>query len=135
MKIRSDNEITVEFHSPEINSEGWLEYYSITLSGRAMNSTIRVFNAPYGESPSDYFDLLANNWQGWEGEKNWAALEGEYQMSATSDNLGHITLITKIWSSNWEPCWSSEVAIIIEAGQLEAIANEFKNFIYPTANK
>jgi hypothetical protein len=131
MKITSDNEISVEFHSPELNSEGGLEYYSLSLCGRAMTSTIRVCNSPYGESPSDYIAVLANNWQGWEGEKDWAALEGEYIMSAKADNTGHITLTIKVWSGNWEPFWSSEVAMIIEAGQLESIAREFKAFLYP----
>mgnify|MGYP006141788917 FL=1 len=134
MKISSDNEISVEFHSPELNSEGWLEYYSLSLSGRAMNSTIRVCNSPYGESPSEFFSMLAANWQGWKGEKEWAALEGEYKMSAKSDSTGHITLTIKVWSGNWEPFWSSEVVMLIEAGQLEAIAHESKRFLYPTAN-
>lgn len=135
MKISSDNEISVEFHSPELNSESWLEYYSLSLSGRAMNATIRVCNSPYGESPSDFFSILASEWQGWEGEKEWAALEGEYKMSAKCDSTGHVTLIIKIWSGNWEPFWSSEVAMIIEAGQLEGIARESKSFLYPAANK
>ena len=36
MKISNDSEVSVEFHSPEV-VDGWVEYYSFSLSGGAMN--------------------------------------------------------------------------------------------------
>ncbi|TBW46842.1 hypothetical protein EZI54_23095 [Marinobacter halodurans] len=135
MKITGDNEIFAEFHSPEVNDDGWLEYYSLTLSGPQMRATVRVSNPPYGESPVDFFESIAASWQGWNGAKEWASLEGEYQMSAKTDSTGHITLSIRMWSGNWEPYWSSEVAVVIEAGQLENLARKIRGFIYPTANK
>ncbi|USD64111.1 DUF6228 family protein [Vibrio sp. SCSIO 43136] len=133
MKITSENGIMAEFHSPELDSSGWLGHYSLSLSGVAMSSTIRVTNPPYGESPLDYFSMLARNWKGWVGEKNWVALEGEYSLSAKADTTGHITLRIKIWSGSCEPFWSSEVALIIEAGQLKAIEDGFKSFLHPNS--
>ena len=130
MKITNGDEIMIEFHSPEIDSTGWVEYYSLSLSGVDMTSSIRVCNPPYGESPSDFFSMLANNWKGWVGEKNWASLEGEYSLSASVDRTGHITLITKVFSGSHVPFWSSEVALTIEAGLLESIANGFKDFLH-----
>lgn len=78
--------------------------------------------------------MLAANWQGWDGEKEWVALAGEYKMSAKVCSTGYITLTIKVWSGNWEPFWSFEVGMIIEAGQLEAIVHESKRFLCPTAN-
>lgn len=135
MKISGDNEIFAEWHSPEVSADGWLDSYALTLSGREMQATVQVSNPPYGESPVDFFESLASNWQGWSGTKEWASLEGEYQLSAKTDSTGHITLSVRVWSGTWEPFWSSEVVIVIEAGQLEKIASNIRQFIYPTANK
>lgn len=129
MKI-TGGDITVEFHSPEIDSTGWLKHYSLSLSGLTMSSTIRVSNPPYGDSPSDFFSMLASNWKGWAGAKNWGALEGEYYLTATADSTGHVSLSVKICSTSLKlPCWTTEVTLIIEAGELEFIANELDSFL------
>lgn len=134
MKISGDYGVCVEWHSPVVNADGWLESYDLTLRGRQMQATIKVANTPYGESPADFFGTLSMHWQGWQGVKEWASLEGEYQMSAKSDAMGHITLSVRIWSRHSGQFWTSEVALIVEAGYLEQLVRDMRKFIYPAAN-
>ncbi|ODX27808.1 DUF6228 family protein [Vibrio parahaemolyticus] len=129
MKIISENQLTIEFHCPEFNPEGWMEYYTLSLSGRGMNSSVRVTNEPYGENPLDFFKQLAEEWHGWEGEKVWSAMEGEYSMSAKSDLTGHVSINFQICSNLIEPYWNAQVAIVLESGQLDSIVIGLSEFL------
>ncbi|AXB31532.1 MULTISPECIES: DUF6228 family protein [Vibrio] len=130
MKIISDNQLIIEFHRPEFNLDGWMEHYTLSLSGRGMTSSVRVVNQPYGDGPSDFFKQLAEEWQGWDGEKVWSSLEGEYSMSAKSDLTGHVYLNFQIYSNLTEPYWSVQVVIILETGQLDSIATRLSEYLW-----
>lgn len=132
MKITSTENISIELHSPEVNSQGWVDFYCVSLSGNELSANIRVTNHIYGESPIDFFNQLFQNRNGWEGEKSWSALEGEFQFFATSDKTGHITLTAKLCTGTWEPFWSTQVSLIIESGQLEHLICEAETFFHPT---
>ena len=126
--LKGDRGYSILFHSPERDKKGWLAYYSVTFTAPDMNATIKVDNAPVGISPRELFEKMANEWQGWKGEKDWGSLEGEFDLSATSDSKGHITLVASIRSGYIPPCSKTVIELILEAGQLEMIkkhANEF----------
>lgn len=36
-----------------------------------------------------FFTSLAKDWKGWRGERTWATLEGEFELTATTDPLGN----------------------------------------------
>lgn len=135
IELKSEKEILALFHSPQINNDGYLESYSVTVSSQAMEATVRVENSPYGTNPADFFEQIAREWQGWSGDKEWGAMEGEFSLEASSDSTGHIETTIKLQPSFYSPCWSAEVTLIIEAGQLEGIARKFKSFFYPASNK
>ncbi|WP_268239849.1 DUF6228 family protein [Shewanella carassii] len=44
----------------------------MTISGEGMQASVRVDNLPYGRNPADFFEELARQWQGWQGEQSWA---------------------------------------------------------------
>ena len=73
-----------------------------------------------------YFEIFAQEWEGWEGERTWATLEGEFALRASSDKLGHITLKYFLRPANTEFLWELTGALEVEAGQLESIANEVR---------
>jgi len=135
IELKSEKEISATFHSPETNAEGSLEYYSVTISGRAMEATVQAESSPYGTNPADFFEQIAGEWQGWSGEKEWGAMEGEFSLEAMADSTGHIELTIKLQPNFYSPCWSAAVTLIIEAEQLEGIARKFKSFFYPASNK
>ena len=73
----------------------------------------------------DYLDRfwreLAENWRGWEGTRSWWSLEGDLELSATSDRLGHVALEVRL--DEGAPLeWRVHGTLSLEAGQLERLA-------------
>jgi hypothetical protein len=54
--------------------------------GKVRSST--YFSGP----PSLLFRDMAESWKGWNGEKVWAALDGELRITATSSSLGLLVI-------------------------------------------
>jgi hypothetical protein len=131
--IKSEREVMLTFHSRRFSSTGWLDSYSISARARNFSAQIEVENPPYGLSPAGFFAELADDWTGWKGQKGWGAIEGEYNLSATSDSLGHITLVAELNPNNVPPDWSGSVSLIVEAGQLEQLAYNAKEFFNENA--
>ena len=70
---------------------------------------------------------LAENWRGWEGTRSWQSLEGELELSATSDRLGHVALQVRL-DEGAPSRWRAYGTISLEAGQLDSIAAAAKTF-------
>ena len=79
-----------------------------------------------------FFEDLAENWKGFDGEKQWSSLEGEFSLICISDSLGHFALEVTIRDN--EDTQYARKTIFIESGQLEKIALEVKNFFSISQN-
>ncbi len=84
---------------------------------------------------SDFFDEMAHEWRGWEGEKLFASNESGYEgvmkLKATSDKLGHITISIKLSAKNQNySTWDLKTSIMVQAGQLEEISFKIKNLFF-----
>ena len=126
--IKSEKEVSLTFHSRQFREDGWLQSYSISAVASNFSAVICAENPPYGSSPAEFFQELANNWAGWKGEKRWGALDGEYNLWASSDMTGHITLVAQFNPFDVAPCYSSTLSLVVEAGQLEQVASRAKLF-------
>jgi hypothetical protein len=124
LSFSSDPSLKASFHSRHYDSSGWLESYAIELEALDFHAKTRVKNPGYGHPPSQLFEELAVSWKGWDGIKSWFAMEGELELAATSDRIGHVTLTVAIPASANQRQWSARVAVTIEAGQLERLAAE-----------
>jgi hypothetical protein len=69
-----------------------------------------------------FFTSLANDWRGWQGERTWATLEGEFELTATSDPLGHVRLAYFIRPPHTGFNWELRGVLELEAGQLESLS-------------
>ncbi len=124
--IQTEPNIKLVFDLPKHNEEGWLEKYQVSVVSAGMSAKIEAANPPYGDSPYKLFEHMADNWDGWDGEKNWGAMEGEFILSATFAKTGHMTLtVTLLEAYN---LWSVIAKFDIEAGQIEALAKKAKRF-------
>jgi hypothetical protein len=123
--IESQPNLKLIFDQPKHNNDGWLESYQVSVISPGLTAKIRAENPPYGHSPVKLFEQMANDWDGWDGEKSWGAMEGEYNLVATSSKTGHITLSAELEIYN---TWSTTAHVDIEAGQLETIAKKAKRF-------
>jgi Family of unknown function (DUF6228) len=127
--LRSESGASAAFHSRQYEIDGWLSSYTVELTAPNFHASTSVENPGYGHPPSQLFADLAVNWAGWRGTKAWLSLEGELEIQATADSTGHITLNFKVPAYSAGPsAWSAQCAILVEAGQLEHLANESAEF-------
>ncbi|MFC3853238.1 DUF6228 family protein [Salinispirillum marinum] len=81
--------------------------------------------------PSLLFRDMADNWQGWKGEKIWGALDGEFTLTATATSLGSITVIIEMVKMSG--AFRLEATLALEAGQLENISKRVES-LFPLEN-
>ena len=103
------------------------EYFRVIIKSKQLSSFTDVYAFdPFDSNLVGFFEDLANNWKGFNGEKEWSSLEGEFILGCTSDNLGHFALEVTI--RNNEDTRYARKTFFIESGQLEKIAQEVRNF-------
>jgi hypothetical protein len=123
--IQNNPRAKLFFDSPRYGAEGLLEKYDISILFSGMSAKIEVENPPYGHSPYSFFEQMSNNWDGWEGEKGWTAMEGECELTATYIRTGSVSFVASIYTYD---LWSVTAKINIEAGQLERLSQDAKSF-------
>jgi hypothetical protein len=107
--IRSEQGRSLTFHSRVIDETGWVVSYWVTARAPGFIAELEAENPDFGVPPADLFEDIARNWQGWSGPKRWAAGEGEYSLSATSDSTGHITLVAELHAATYPRSGPSRV--------------------------
>jgi Family of unknown function (DUF6228) len=94
------------------------ESFVASLESAHFNGHV-VVSTYHSGPPSLLFDGMAREWSGWDGKKEWAALEGELRITASSDHTGHIAVIV-IMRNYCDPAdWCLQATLELEAGQLE----------------
>lgn len=78
--------------------------------------------------PSSFFVEIARDWRGWEGQRAWAAIEGELSLTATSDKIGHVRLEVLLRNGVGDQSWEVNAWLTLEAGQLDSIARQVNRF-------
>ena len=118
----------LEFSEREgLNRPGGQEYFRVAIRSSHLYSftDVYIFD-PFDSDLVRFFEGLAENWKGFDGQKEWHSLEGDFSLICTSDSLGHFAL--EITIRNVEDTRCARKTIYIESGQLEKIAIENRNF-------
>lgn len=103
------------------------ESFRVTIRSLHLSSFTDVYAFdPFDSNLVRFFEDLAENWKGFDGEKGWSSLEGEFSLSCMSDSLGHFALEVTI--RNIEDTWCARKTIYVESGQLEKIVLEARDF-------
>ncbi len=84
----------LEFSEKEgLSRSAGKEYFRVTIRSNNLLSFTDVYAFdPFDSNLVRFFEDVAENWQGFDGEKKWSSLEGEFILICTSDNLGHFAL-------------------------------------------
>jgi Family of unknown function (DUF6228) len=102
--------------------------YSAGVQTEAMTASTLVY--AYGPTPLALFEVIANEWRGWHGSKEWSSLEGELSLSATHDGVGTITLqvrLAHLGFDAWD--WEARAALALDAGaQLQTTVTALRSF-------
>ena len=109
-----------------IGRDRW--HVTLSLPGLSASAEVDAF-AYDGEHTLDLlFRRLADDWRGWEGERTWSSLEGDFDLAATHDGLGHVALQVRLRSGPFPADWLATGTIWLDAGQLDAVAREASAF-------
>ena len=109
------------------------ECFRVTIKSKHLSSFTDVYAFdPFGSNLVRFFEDLARNWKGFNSEKKWSSLEGEFSLNCSSDNLGHFALEATI--RNNEDTSYARKTFFIESGQLEKVAQEARNFFNISQN-
>lgn len=131
-RIKSTHDgATVNFCDPIRSGAGELDYFTVAIEAPNANAVAKIY-AYQAETLCAFFADIARSWRGWDGEKNWASLEGELGLRATSDRLGHVTLGYTLRSGHGLYDWCVAGALELEAGQLDRVAADAEGFIDAT---
>ncbi len=128
LEFSSDPSLKAVFHSRRYDESGWLDSFIVEVGATDFHASTRVENPGYGHPPSKLFEELALSWKGWTGTKVWVAMEGELELKANCDSVGHVIVTVSIPAYASARKWSSQAYVPIEAGQLERVAREAKLF-------
>jgi len=100
--------------------------WQVTLSLPGLSASAEVDAFAYdGENTLGLlFRRMADDWWGWEGERTWSSLEGDFDLAATHDRLGHVALQVRLRSGPYAEDWVAKGTIWLDAGQLHAVARD-----------
>jgi Family of unknown function (DUF6228) len=100
---------------------------NVRLARRGLEARTAVYELEEGEigrGLATFFGSLARDWRGWEGERVWSSLEGEFGLRALHDGLGTVELIATLGQPEptVEGTWSATVSLFLDAGGLDSLA-------------
>jgi hypothetical protein len=99
-------------------------YWNATLSCGSLHASLRFYELSLG-GLAEYFEGLAYDWRGWEGERRWASLEDDVELVATHDGLGTIALVVQLRTEAFaQHRWSASAELLLDAGGLDRLARE-----------
>ena len=104
------------------------DYFWAIFDSPSVKVAKRVWGYTDCELLVDLFEFMAEEWKGWQGEKAWWSIEGEFGVSATCDSLGHIMLSLSFKEYDGPELWESKVNIGIDSGQLDSVEKKVKEF-------
>ena len=105
-----------------------VEYCRVTLKDRdIVASSARIYDVA---GLATLFDDMAADWRGWEGEKEWSAVDNDFALSCTSDAQGAVAMRATLNGPYHEGEWCVQAIIYIEADQLEELAAEVGQFMH-----
>jgi hypothetical protein len=104
------------------------DYFDASVEGDGPRASVRVWGYTDCDFLVDLFESLARDWRGWEGERSWSSIEGEFSIAAGTTKAGHVTLALTLRHNDFKDHWRLDVSVFTEAGQLERIAREIATF-------
>lgn len=110
-----------------------LEYLDVTLTAGRLRASTRIYNIDHtgsvGSLPA-FLEDVARNWRGWPGEKRWASIESDLELTCTSSPLGNITMVVMLDSYVDDPfIWDVRCSIVLESWQLDPLAAQAKKVL------
>jgi hypothetical protein len=99
-------------------------YFTASLISPAVCAEVRVYAATDLEVNTvaalvGLFKTMSEGWKGWQGKLTWASLEGELEIVATADSLGHVNLRLMFREHDGPMPWFANIDFTLESMQVE----------------
>jgi hypothetical protein len=104
------------------------DYFDAELSGDSVTVKKGIWGYTDTELLINLFESIAVDWRGWEGKRHWAAIEGDLDITATHDRLGHIRIDVVILNNDLEDNWKVDAPIFLDAGSVDPLAAKVRMF-------
>jgi hypothetical protein len=101
--------------------------FRVTLESMSIRAALDVYDIQ-PHCWSEFFADLAANWMGWEGTRQMTSLEGELRIACTTERGGHVNVRVFLRCNRGPDDWRVEQTIHPEAGQLEPIARQARQY-------
>jgi hypothetical protein len=101
---------------------------SLSLPGLSASVEVDAFAHDGEQTLGLLFRGLADDWLGWEAERTWSSLEGDFDLAATHDGLGHVALEVRLRVGPYAEDWLATGTIWLDAGPLDAVARDAAAF-------
>jgi len=132
IKIKSSgNDYELELSNPRPPGLNYpVEYIQVSIKGHdiaASSSDVYLYQ------PHDlarFFDEVAADCNGRDGEKEWASIEDDFCLVCKSDRIGHIEFKVTLKSGPYAEDWKMEIIIHVDARQIEEIAKQVREFLH-----
>jgi hypothetical protein len=97
------------------------------IDGPGLSAAIAAYDNRYGEFPV-FFEALADAWRGWEGERTFSWLEGEFEIKARHD--GHVGLAIRLRRVDGPGLWTLHADVTVDPGEdIAAAARDVRALI------
>lgn len=101
------------------------EEVTVRYASMGVEAAVAAYDTPSGlDGLADFFREMADDWNGWDGERTWSSLEGHIELTASHRRV--VTLRFEMSSQQEQNPWRLSGTVEIEPGeQLSAVADGF----------
>jgi hypothetical protein len=97
------------------------------IDGPGLSASVAAYDDRYGEL-AVFFEALANSWRGWEGERSFSSLEGQFEITARHD--GHVRLAIRLRRVDGPGLWTLYSDVTVDPGEdMAAAARDVRTMI------
>ena len=121
---------TLNFHVERtLRSPGTtIEDLTVTVELQGLRASKRVWDFDGWSALLSFFEGLAVNWRGWDGNKNFDSLEGDFRLSAKHD--GHVRLSFELEQFERSTTWAAKGELTLDpGGELTAAVDALRDLL------
>jgi Family of unknown function (DUF6228) len=97
------------------NSDGATDYLTVTAELDGLRASKSVYDFGGWSGLLSFFEGLALNWRGWDGDKKFDSLEGDFRLSAKHD--GHVRLSFELEDFDRPAPWAAKGEVTLDPGE------------------
>lgn len=87
----------------------------VTINVPGLLATNRVWSHGGFADLLRFFEGMADDWRGWDGERSYESLEGDLRLSARHD--GHMRLVVELREWTGPTGWTARADLILDPGE------------------